>query len=274
MRIVHKTSTKTPLIFRAPVRAGHMTRGRSSSQVESENRQPSVERGVGRPTSHAAAMLPDLILDVAQRLFLTQGFERTSLNQLAAEARVTKRTLYIKFGDKADIFKASVQRMLDRLRSEWDDPGTLVDPDARLIHFGMSALAVALDPSVLEFCRVVIAEAPRFPALASLMEEQVTQGNHKRLTDLLREEFAEGRLHGNDPAVSAELLMMMFVGPGKFDSLFGMTKWNHERRTKWVEAAVDLFINGSIPTDTTRPRSARQVAPSAPKKRRLAVEVR
>jgi AcrR family transcriptional regulator len=203
-----------------------------------------MPRNFGRPTRDVATALPDLILDAAQLLFLTQGFEATSLNQIAAAASVTKRTLYAKFGAKEDIFAAAVRRMLDRRREMLIDPGIDVPIGDRLIQFGEGALSVGLDPAVLDLCRVVIAEARRFPALAALMDEQVMHGVRERLIALLQDEIAHGRLRTEDPTLAAELLQNLIVGAGKLDSLFGTRSWTKKQRTRWVKGAVRLFLDG------------------------------
>jgi TetR/AcrR family transcriptional repressor of mexJK operon len=201
-------------------------------------------RNPGRPTRHSAAELPTRILDAAQHLFLTQGFEATSLNQIAAGAGATKRTLYVKVGDKADIFAAAVRRMLDQRRERLNDTGTIGSPTERLTRFGESLLEIALDPDVLRLCRLLVAEAPRFPALANLMEEQLTHGARRRLLILLQDEVARGRLKLDAPEMAAELLLGMIIGSPQRAVLFGLVPWSAGRRSEWVCAAVGLFLQG------------------------------
>ena len=53
--------------------------------------------GPGRPKDPGKRAA---ILDAAKRLFVSQGFERVSMDQIAAEAGVSKLTVYSHFGDK------------------------------------------------------------------------------------------------------------------------------------------------------------------------------
>jgi hypothetical protein len=63
-------------------------------------------RGAGRPkASDVEARMQDL-LDVAARLFLANGYTRTSLESIARAARVAVRTIYVKFGGKAGLLDA------------------------------------------------------------------------------------------------------------------------------------------------------------------------
>jgi AcrR family transcriptional regulator len=208
-------------------------------------RQP---RHAGRPTRNAAAALPARILDAAQELFLSQGFEATSLNQIAAGAAATKRTLYVKIGDKAELFAHVVRRLLDQRRQKLNDTAVVGSPADRLEQFGENLLTVALDADVLRLYRLMVAEAPRFPALASLMEEQLTHGAHATLADLLRNEIARGRITLEDPETAAELLLTMLISSPQRAALFGLGSWDVTRRSRWVRAAVSLFLQGCPPT--------------------------
>jgi len=204
-------------------------------------------RTSGRPTRHAAAALPDRILDAAQALFLAQGFEATTLDQIAAGAGATKRTLYVKIGDKAELFAHAVRRMLDLRREKLNDVAGAGSPAERLVRFGDNLLAIALDPDVLRLYRLLVAEAPRFPSLATLMEEQMTHGARARLATLLRDEVRRKRLTLHDPELAAELLLNMIVWSPQRAVLFGVGPWSAARRARWVRAAVRLFLKGCQP---------------------------
>jgi TetR/AcrR family transcriptional repressor of mexJK operon len=56
-----------------------------------------------------------LILDAAQELFLTDGFARTKMDDIAARSGVTKRTAYDYYGDKQGLFAAVLERVIGRL---------------------------------------------------------------------------------------------------------------------------------------------------------------
>ena len=226
-----------------------MTPSSIISSGRGEERPSAGPRNPGRPTLHAAAALPDRILDAAQDLFLTQGFEATSLNQIAAGAGVTKRTLYVKVGDKSEIFAAAVRRMLDRRRERLDDANTANSLTERLVSFGEGLLTVVLDPDVLRLYRVLVAEAPRFPALATLMEEQTAHGVHRRLVELLRDETRRGRFPPTDPGMAAQFFLSMIIWSPQRSVLFGLQPWDPAHRSRWVRAAVRLFLEGCQPLD-------------------------
>lgn len=121
--------------------------------------KPVAPRKKGRPTDAERAQRREDILDAAVRLFLAGGFEQVTLDDVVAEAHVTKRTIYAYFGDRTEIFLAAVERLRDRTLTPPAPDEGLVDLAARIVFTLHSDDAVGLH-------RLMIAEARRFPDLA------------------------------------------------------------------------------------------------------------
>lgn len=85
---------------------------------------------MARRTKEDALVTRNLILDAAERVFQRRGVSRTSLQEIAMEASLTRGAIYWHFQNKADVFDAMMQRvtlpMVARLnsqpRSAPDDP--------------------------------------------------------------------------------------------------------------------------------------------------------
>jgi len=58
----------------------------------------------------------DIILDTAARLFAQNGFDATTMNNLAKEASVNKALIYYYFKDKDDILKSLIELLVTRMR--------------------------------------------------------------------------------------------------------------------------------------------------------------
>src|SRR5690606_16155375 len=67
---------------------------------------PARPASPGRPKDLAKGAA---ILEAAKRMFTVHGFDRTSMDQIAAEAGVSKLTVYSHFGDKEALFAAAVK---------------------------------------------------------------------------------------------------------------------------------------------------------------------
>ena len=55
------------------------------------------------------------ILDVAERLFCTKGYDQTSTNDILSEIGIARGTLYYHFSSKEDILDAMIDRILDEI---------------------------------------------------------------------------------------------------------------------------------------------------------------
>lgn len=114
--------------------------------------------------------LTDHILLAAKEVFLDTGFERATMDAVAARAGASKRTLYAHFGSKDKLFLSLVALVRDLFLTRIGQPGQAGDPDdpvsattafcARYVH----ALHYRTQ---IEMCRTVIAESARFPDAAT-----------------------------------------------------------------------------------------------------------
>jgi AcrR family transcriptional regulator len=162
----------------------------------------------GRPTADERALRRERILDAAVAQFSARGFGATSLDEVASTASVTKRTLYVDFGDKPALFAAAVEREHDRIRAVAADAGSLIDVATELVFVLLSDSAVALH-------RSVIAEAVRFPELAQAF---YTTGPQHSI-DLLARYLPPGA----EAPIRAAALYSLLLGEPHRRRLLGLT---------------------------------------------------
>ncbi|RYG45980.1 TetR/AcrR family transcriptional regulator [bacterium] len=108
--------------------------------------------------------LREHILWKAKDVFLQMGFERASMDVVAARAETSKRTLYAHFESKENLFLAVIELVrglfLNRLKSP-SDYGE--DPSEALVLFcGRYLGSLRYQPSI-QMCRLSMAETARFP---------------------------------------------------------------------------------------------------------------
>jgi TetR/AcrR family transcriptional repressor of mexJK operon len=170
----------------------------------------------GRPPEAERAARKSQILDAAIGLFTAHGFAHTTIGEIAEQAGVTKRTLYVHFGDKAGIFTAGVARLHDSIEAAADHDHDLESLCAALVYALHSEAAVGLH-------RLIIGEAIRFPDLAA---EFYTTGP-KRSIALLRKaisERGEGLIDGHTEAneATASNLYTVLLGEAHRKRLLGL----------------------------------------------------
>jgi AcrR family transcriptional regulator len=202
-------------------------------------------RSGGRPRAAAAALLELSILDHATAAFLRDGYAATSIEAIARDARVAKRTIYARWDGKQALFLAVVRRLIDQWLPQakaWPD---IDDLAAALRIAAGSVLAVGLTPEALALHRLVIAEGGRFPELHTILAEAGAQEGVRRIAALLTREAPAVRLGGLDPGLAAEqFLHLVLAGPQR-RALSGQTMDAAARET-WADGAVRLFLSGCL----------------------------
>jgi TetR/AcrR family transcriptional repressor of mexJK operon len=202
----------------------------------------------GRPPREIAAQLSEQILGAAEALFLEQGYGATTIEQVAGQIGATKRTVYVRFSDKAGLFHAVVKRVLDARRPDLRTIGTDRSVDERLNDMALRVLSYVLDPVVVRLFRVVTTEAYRFPELNRMMEEQAAHGVAWAVGQMLEEEVRLGRLVLDDPALATRLLLSLVTGAPTKEAGRGVKPLGYPDRRQWVKGAVALFLDGARAT--------------------------
>ncbi|MDP9128128.1 MAG: TetR/AcrR family transcriptional regulator, partial [Pseudomonadota bacterium] len=137
---------------------------------------PLSARRSGRPPHAETSQIHEKILDVATGLFFTEGYGATSIEAVARRARIAKQTIYHRFENKPALFRAVVQRVIERLKPP--DADHLFDGNdftETLNRLARAILHATLSDEALAVHRVVLAEADRFPELALIVSEQGTR---------------------------------------------------------------------------------------------------
>jgi len=200
----------------------------------------------GRPSRAQAQQLGERILDVATQLFLAHGYGATSIEAVAQRARISKRTFYHRFTDKAALFSAVVHRIIERLRPPAEVPlfeGT--DLREILEHLAALILRAALSPQAIALHRLIVGESGRFPKLAAAVNREGSTDEAIRLIALvLDREARAGKLSLDDPMFAAEQFLYMVIAiPQRRATGMGQPLSSRELDA-WARNVVNLFLNG------------------------------
>ncbi|MFO6446309.1 TetR/AcrR family transcriptional regulator [Erythrobacter sp. NE805] len=207
----------------------------------------SIQVRVGRPRSDESAQLTDKVLDTAMRLFAERGYEATSIAAIAGEARVGKHTIYRRYPDKASLFRACVDRtMLTIVEARAGEDGESGGPLDRLKAIVLRAAQVAVDPQMVALYRMSIAEALRFPEIASIFSDPARDPLIARCAQLVGEAQEQGAIRPEDPWQLAELLIEMTAGILMQWCVVGRDT-GPDDVAPWVECSWRLFLEGAAP---------------------------
>jgi TetR/AcrR family transcriptional regulator, mexJK operon transcriptional repressor len=203
----------------------------------------------GRPSRAAAALLGDKIIDVATDLFLREGYGSVSLERIARDARVSKRTLYQRFTDKAGLFKAVVHRIVEQLRPK-NDARFFEGGDLKtiLLRLAKVILDASLTPDALALHRVIVAEATRFPDLAAAVsKESLGPEAIRRIAALLESEAVAGRLAVKNATFVATQFLFMIIALPQRRAMGAGPSMTAAERGAWIQNSVDLLLDGCRP---------------------------
>src|SRR3954452_22908098 len=189
------------------------------------------------------------ILKVASELFLERGYDAVSLDDILERVGGSKTTLYSYYGGKEGLFAAMVQaKCRNKLTSFLTMDVADLDPRAGLTALGRKFLSIISDPEGRAMFRAMIAEAQRFPELASTF---FTAGPEAGIRALRRniEHWQKARLlrSGNAEALAIQFLGIM-MGNFHLKNLLGLSETLTERQINaWVARGVELFLEGTLP---------------------------
>ncbi|MET0992361.1 MAG: TetR/AcrR family transcriptional regulator [Lacisediminihabitans sp.] len=146
------------------------------------------------------------ILDAARELFLADGFDRTSVDAIAAHAGVSKRTVYDYFGDKQTLLREVVMSagaaLMGSVQAAIDEHlGQFAELDAALVAFAESVVGTTMDsPDYAALIRLVTAEAAQLTDLIASFGDEPEDALARRFAEL----DAEGVLIAPKPRLAAD----------------------------------------------------------------------
>ncbi|MDY7116929.1 TetR family transcriptional regulator [Halomonas sp. SSL-5] len=183
---------------------------------------------MARRTKAEAAATREALLDAAEEVFLEKGVARTSLEQIARHAGVTRGAVYWHFRNKADLFQAMLGRVrmpFQELVAEIGDP-SLVERPLEAIRLAILKGFERLEqPRYRRVHAILIHHCETFGDIDPLaMQNEMTDEACGALADYFGCAARLGQLREDlSPATAAELMQAMLGG------LFHDWLRNHER---------------------------------------------
>lgn len=202
----------------------------------------------GRPTREQAEARHEELLDRALDHFLDKGFEQATIEAIAADVGMTKRTVYARYADKASLFRAAVRRAIERYaiseeRIRETDVGDLAQT---LTNLAMLRIDLVSTPQGLKLQRIIQTESYRFPDIFTDTYEIGAMPTIKFMARLLKRETTAGNLALDDPFGAANAFMSMVVtGPVRY--ILAASPLPPDELEKRVAFGVRLFLDGARP---------------------------
>lgn len=189
------------------------------------------------------------VTEAATSLFLSKGYDGTTMDEVAALAGVSKPTLYRYFADKEQLYAAIVAATIDDidtlLRLVADELAASDEPREGLGRLAGKFLTALTQPDLLRLRRLVIANAERFPEVG---RDWFSRGFGRVLQTLagaFQRYVANGRLRMDDPLLAADhfagLVLWIPLNRAMFS---GSCETDPAELVRYADAAVDAFLRG------------------------------
>lgn len=176
-----------------------------------------------------AAVRKNEILDAAEHLFVTKGFDKTSTNDILNEVGIARGTLYYHFKSKEEILDALIERFTkDRLKIA---AGIVAQKD-KPIFLRMTEMIMAINAES-EIGDELLKQVHR--SQNALMHQKIQDSLLKGITPLcaklIEEGIKQGLCHTDYPYEAAE--MTLIYAMNVFDTLS-----DHKNRSRKIAAFI------------------------------------
>lgn len=196
-------------------------------------------RKVGRPLDAAKRRL---IVETAAFHFFQHGYAATAIEQVAADAGVSKVTIYNQFGDKRALFAAAVAGECEKMRGHFSlDAMPHGSIRERLTAIAEAIVAFLFRPEMIQFERRIAAETEAEPAIGAAFLEAGPWRMKQAFGAWLARATDAGDLAIDDPLLAAEQFVSMCKGMGDLERRFGAVIAPEHARAR-IHGAVEVFL--------------------------------
>ncbi len=214
------------------------TCGSSAPEKRSGEDHPGP-RKAGRPSDVAKRLA---IVETAAHHFFEHGYAATAIEQVAADAGVSKVTIYNQFGDKRALFAEAVGYECEKMRGHFSldamPQGTIRE---RLTAIGEAICAFLFRPEMFQFERRIAAETEHDVAIGLAFLEAGPWRMKQGFGAWLAKTADAGELVIDDPLLAAEQFVSLCKGMGDLERRFGADV-THDQSANRIRSAVDVFL--------------------------------
>ena len=188
----------------------------------------------------------DQVLKGAREVFLRDGFEGASVDDISRAAGVSKATLYSYFPDKRLLFMEMATRQCQRQADEALMTIESGRPPAEVLpRVARSFLGFVLSDMGQRIFRICVAEADRFPDLGQKFYQSGPMLMKRKLLDYMAAAAARGELHTPDPDLAADQFVELCKADLWAKLVFGL-------RVSFTEAEIARVVEGAVATFLAR----------------------
>ena len=192
------------------------------------------------------------ILAAARHAFLNNGYKMSSMELIAEEAGVTKKTVYNHFKNKYRLFAAIVADLCtgeSAVSTTLRSVDVATDPPEVVLHaVAIDFLTSIFSREQIELYRTIVADTRQFPELGKLFFEGPVKHTDKvigKYLDLLAD---RGAIHFSSTELATAQFTGMLKANMQMELLFGKRKRvTRKEIEELARSVVEIFLNGASP---------------------------
>ena len=214
-----------------------MTEMNIARDLTEEEARPA--RGRPRDTEKNSA-----IIDAASQLFLENGFDGTSMDEVAKRAGVSKQTVYSHFSSKEQLFSEAIHLTI----STYFPENALKGVEHHTLEADLTAVAgkfgrLLMSPDAMAMHRVLVAAAPKGPAFAQMFWNAGPAEMNDKLAEFLKTWAERGELAIENFEEAAGRLITLLKGKAHFMLEIGLIDHvSDEDLAAQIKDAVACFL--------------------------------
>ncbi|MFQ3201010.1 MAG: TetR/AcrR family transcriptional repressor of mexJK operon [Zhongshania sp.] len=181
------------------------------------------------------------IIDAAGALFISSGFEKVSMEEIAKSAGVSKQTIYSHFGNKQQLFTSAIDDKCDEYHLVPDKIESSIHCQEYLVSFCIHLSALLTSEDAIGMFRVCVGEAGR-SEVGELFWEAGPGKIRKQLANYLTEQNKLGHLKIDNIEIAAAQLISMIAYETQLRSVLGLQKYRSNLELKeYVSHCAQMF---------------------------------
>ena len=189
------------------------------------------------------------VMEAATALFLQKGYAGTTMEEIAALAGITKRTVYNNYPDKEVLFTQIVGDMIGvaeafgrELRAEFDPDMTEAQLRSALHDLAHRMALAIIRPEVIALRRLLVGETREFPTLGREYYERAPSQVMEMLAAGFRKLSSAGLLNVDDARMAAEQFAYLVVGAPLDQAMLAGTPPPRRRLLACARDGVETFL--------------------------------
>lgn len=193
----------------------------------------------GRPRSEEKH---EQIMAAAMELFTRDGFEGTSVDEIAVAAGVSKQTVYSHFGCKETLFGLAVSSKCKQSGVNQDEIDSAVAPAQMLPEIARRFVGLITSPEALRVHAVCTASAETHPDLGRIYFEQGPVQTVEAVAQYLQIQHEAGNLCVENPRSAAWQFLCMLKAEGQMRAQFNLKPQDQADLENYIDDCVSMFL--------------------------------